>query len=315
MQDSFGRRVDYLRISVSDRCNLRCIYCIPRGIPSCAESSEVLGREPLLRLIRIALRHGLRKVRLTGGEPLLRHDIVGLVGDIKETGVKDLSLTTNGILLAEKAGELKQAGLDRVNVSLDSMHPERYRAITGGGRIEEALAGIHEAERAGLTPVKINMIPIRGVNEDEVAAFAALSLANPRHVRFIELMPVGEGAWNMERLVDTDEVMEKIASAFGCLMPVEEAGSSRNYRLPGAEGVIGFISPVSNHFCHSCNRLRITARGKLRPCLFSDLEIDLKEAGSDEEMERLFLCSVRSKPEGRRSGAPLPLEAMSQIGG
>jgi cyclic pyranopterin phosphate synthase len=315
MRDSFGRRVDYLRISVSDRCNLRCIYCMPRGLPRCAQPSEVLGSDLILGVIRTALRHGLRKVRLTGGEPLLRHDIVELVRDIKALGIMDLSLTTNGMLLEGKAGELERAGLDRVNVSLDSMLPARYSYITGGGRIEKVLAGIQEAERVGLSPVKINMIPIRGVNDEEVPSFAALTLARPCHVRFIELMPVGDGAWNRERLVGSDDVMDKITSVLGSLIPVGEAGSSRNYMLPGAMGVIGFISPVSNHFCQSCNRLRITARGKLRPCLFSDVEMDLKEAQSDEEMERLLLCSVRSKPEGRRSGAALPLEAMSQIGG
>ncbi|GAB4389310.1 MAG: GTP 3',8-cyclase MoaA [Thermodesulfovibrionales bacterium] len=315
MKDSFGRKIDYLRLSVTDRCNLRCIYCMPKGFPACARPHEALDPGLIRRTLAVCKRHGLRKVRFTGGEPLLRADIAGLVESARALGIEDISLTTNGLLLGRLARGLKRAGLGRVNVSLDTLVPERYAFITGGGKIRDALDGIDEAERAGLGPVKINMIPIRGINDDEVVSFARLTLSRPVHVRFIELMPVGEGAWSGRRRVECAEAARRITSALGGLAPLGEAGSSRNYRLEGAKGVLGFISPMSRHFCGSCNRLRVTARGTLRPCLFSKNEIDLRAAGSEEELEALLLSGVRGKPRGRPDGAPLPLEAMSQIGG
>lgn len=314
MRDSFGRTIDYLRISVTDRCNLRCIYCMPHGLPTCAGPRRSLPVPLIASFVRAALRHGLRKVRLTGGEPLLRGDIAEVVRTLKDLGVEDLSLTTNGLLLGKMAGRLKTAGLDRVNVSLDTMHPGRYRFITGGGSVEGVFEAISLSRQAGLHPVKLNMIPIRSLNEDEVVSFAALTRGEELHVRFIELMPLGNGSWSERRRIGSGEVIDRIGSALGQLDFVGQEGSSRNYRLRGARGLVGFISPMSSHFCGSCNRLRITAGGKLRSCLFSPEEMDLKAARSDDDMEKMLLDSIKSKPE-RRFSRSLPYEAMSQIGG
>jgi cyclic pyranopterin phosphate synthase len=314
MRDSFGRTIDYLRISVTGRCNLRCIYCMPYGLPTCAGPLRSLPLPLIASFVRAALRHGLKKVRLTGGEPLVRDDIVKVVETLKDLGVEDLSLTTNGLLMGGMAGKLKAAGLDRVNVSLDSMQPGRYSFITGGGSVQGVFEAISLARQAGLHPLKLNMIPIRGLNEDEVVSFAALTRTEEVHVRFIELMPLGNGSWSESRRICSVEVIDRIGAALGQLDLVGQEGSSRNYRLPGARGLVGFISPMSSHFCGSCNRLRITAGGRLRSCLFSPQEMDLTAARSDEEMEKMLIDSIRNKPE-RRFSRSLPYEAMSQIGG
>jgi len=313
--DPHKRKIDYLRISVTDRCNLRCIYCIPKGTSLCRKNSDVLGRDLILSFVRSALKHGVKKVRLTGGEPLLRPDIAPLVRGLKALGVQDVSLTTNGILLEKKLPALKKAGLDRVNLSLDTMRPERFRILTRGGAIGKPFRALELLEEAGLTPVKINVVPIRGINDDEIPSFAELTRTRPFHIRFIELMPIGNRAWSRERLIKSSEAMSIISSALGPLEWKGQEGSSRNYALNGARGLIGFISPESDHFCGSCNRLRITAKGKLRPCLFSPFEIDITKARSEEELEKMLLQAVREKPAGRAADAPLPLASMSQIGG
>ena len=218
-RDSFGRTIDYIRISVTDRCNLRCIYCMPREVPKCSKPSEVLDRDGIIGILRIARKYGLRKVRFTGGEPLLRQDIAEIVGAVKDLGVEDISLTTNGLLLPQMAGRLKEAGLDRVNISMDSMDPERYGRITGGGSLETVLRAIDEAGNAGLAPVKINVIPIRGVNEDEISSFAALTVEKPYHIRFIELMPVGNETFSGERRITASQVLEHISAA-GKTVPI-----------------------------------------------------------------------------------------------
>lgn len=315
LSDAFGRRIDYLRVAVTDRCNLRCIYCMPRGVPTCADPDKTIGRETIESLLRVAVRYGLRKVRFTGGEPLLRGDIAELVRSAKRLGVADVSLTTNGLFLKDRARELKEAGLDRVNISLDSLRFGRYAELTGGGSIERVYEGITCAEAEGLSPIKINVVPLRGINDDELAYFAALTLVRPYHVRFIELMPVGEGGWGGKRRIGSSEVMEAVSARLGRLMPVGAEGSSRNFRLAGSKGVLGFISPMSNHFCGTCNRLRLTTRGTLRPCLFSSEEVSIAGASSDEEMEAALRRAVQCKPRGRGSTASLPLESMSQVGG
>ncbi len=317
LRDTFNRKIDYIRVSVTDRCNLRCMYCVPASPPPCLKPSRILKTEKLLQFLRIARGHGLKKVRLTGGEPLLRKDITGLVRAIREIGVEDLSLTTNGQLLPLFAKRLKEAGLDRINISLDSMRPERYRQITGGGNLQNVYRAIEQAEGAGLTPVKINMIPIRGVNDDEVAEFAALSLKRRWHIRFIELMPVGrefDSSLFDGRRVTADEARAAIRTT-GELIPIGRSGSSANYRLAGGAGTIGFISPMSYHFCDSCNRLRITAAGRIRPCLFSDYEADISAASGEGDMERLLLTSVLSKAKGSLLQKSIPCDAMSQVGG
>ncbi len=315
LNDAFGRRIDYLRVAVTDRCNLRCIYCMPGGVPSCADPDKLIGKEALESLLRVAVRYGLKKVRFTGGEPLLRGDIADLVRSAKRLGVADVSLTTNGLFLKDKARELKAAGLDRVNISLDSLRSGRYTELTGGGSIERVYEAITSAEAEGFSPIKINVVPLRGINDDEMASFAALTLLKPYHIRFIELMPIGEGGWGNERRIVSSEVMKIISTRLGRMVPVGEEGSSRNFRIEGSQGVMGFISPMSNHFCGSCNRLRLTTRRTLKPCLFSSEEFSIAGAASDEEMDAALRQAVGCKPRGRGSIASLPLEAMSQVGG
>ncbi len=305
LKDAYNRTIDYMRISITDRCNLRCIYCMPPGGIKFLSHEDILRYEEIARVLRVAAAMGVRKVRITGGEPLMRKNVTHLIRMIKGIeGISQLSLTTNGILLERYAGELTEAGLDRVNVSLDSLKPDRYRQITRGGDLGAVLRGIEAAEKAGLTPIKINMVPIRGLNDDEVGELAKLTLASPYQVRFIEFMPfVSEEIWNGEKFISSSEIQSRIEK-IGALHPakMKKSGPAQYFRFEGAAGVVGFISPISNHFCAECNRLRLTADGKLRPCLFSETEIDLRPAlrsgGSDEEIRRLIELSIAVKPKG-----------------
>jgi cyclic pyranopterin phosphate synthase len=272
------------------------------------EHKEILRYEEIIRVIRIAAGIGVGKY-ITGGEPLVRRNVVYFVAAIKNIpGIEDLSLTTNGILLSRYAEELKSAGLDRVNVSLDTLKPERYREITRSGDLSLVLKGIEAIEKVGLNPIKINMVPICGVNSDEIEEFARLTLKAAYQVRFIEYMPFGsEDMWSPEKFISTEEI-KSIVEGIGPLIPAKlrKSGPARYFRFENAPGVIGFISPISNHFCNECNRLRLTADGKLRPCLFSETEIDLKPAlrggSSDDEIERLIKLSIEVKPEGHNIG-------------
>jgi cyclic pyranopterin phosphate synthase len=273
------------------------------------EHKEILRYEEIIRVIRIAAKIGVRKIRITGGEPLVRRNVVYFIASIKNIpGREALSLTTNGILLSRYAEELKSAGLDRVNVSLDTLKPKRYREITRSGDLSLVLKGIEAIEKVGLNPIKINMVPIRGVNSDEIEEFARLTLKAAYQVRFIEYMPFGsEDMWSPEKFISTEEI-KSIVEGIGPLIPamLRKSGPARYFRFENATGVIGFISPISNHFCNECNRLRLTADGKLRPCLFSETEIDLKPAlrggSSDDEIERLIKLSIEVKPEGHNIG-------------
>ena len=325
LKDSFNRQIDYLRISITDRCNLKCIYCMPgKGLKQFAQE-DILTSDEIIRIVRIAGKYGVRQVRLTGGEPLLRDEIIPLVAGIKRAGIQDLSITTNGQRLAGMAGALKNAGLDRVNISLDTLIAQRYREITRGGELDSVWEAVAEAERVGLSPVKINMVPVRGVNDDEVARFAALTLYKDVHVRFIEFMPIGNReTWNSDAYLSKDEIMERASSAGKLVkLPFKGGGPSRNYRIEGAHGMIGFISAMSDCFCGSCNRLRLTAIGSLRPCLFSEASVDIKtplrNGATDAELEALYCRAVLSKPARHTLGAgtivqPV-LSPMSQIGG
>lgn len=322
--DNYNRDIDYLRLSVTDKCNLGCIYCVPDGKPAPFDSSELMSQQEIVRLVRIALGFGVRKIRLTGGEPLIRGDIIELVRAIAQCDVRDLSLTTNGLALRELARPLKEAGLSRLNVSLDTMDPVRYRKITGGGELQDALAGLRAAEDAGLDPVKINMVPMRGINDDEIPAFARLALSRPVHIRFIEYMPTGgSGNWDRSRCVTSDEARQAVEDALGPLLRrhFRGKGPSRNYTLKGAPGIVGFISALSHSFCYRCNRLRITSRGRIRSCLFSKTEIDLlapmRRGAGDAEISRLFLLAIQTKPEGNylRSPEGAAIGPMSEIGG
>ncbi len=308
--DAYERKIDYLRISVTDRCNLRCVYCMPPEGIDLVESSGILRYEEILRVARIAAAHGVTRVRVTGGEPLVRKGIVEFLHSLASIeGIRDLSITTNGVLLKQYAERLKAAGLKRVNVSLDSLNRERFKKMTRGDNLNDVLAGIEAANAAGLTPVKINMVAIKGFNDDEILDFARLSLAKPYHVRFIEYMPFNtEEGWQREKCLSAAEIKEMIEKGVGPLEAVHDsgagAGPARRYRFHGAPGEIGLISPVSEHFCGSCNRLRLTADGKIRNCLFSDREIDIREAlrnGSDDHViEDLLFRAVMEKPEGHK---------------
>ncbi|MBI5075093.1 MAG: GTP 3',8-cyclase MoaA [Nitrospirae bacterium] len=304
MTDSFSRVIDYLRISITDKCNLRCIYCMPSDGVASAAHTAILSYEEIIRVAKIAAGLGVRKIRLTGGEPLVRKNLTFLVSSLRKiAGIEELSLTTNGLLLAEHAASLANAGLDRVNISIDSLRPDRFREITRGGDLTVVLKGLHAAEQAGLLPVKINMVPVRGMNEDEILDFARITIESDHHVRFIECMPTGSvGFWSPQKYMTTDEI-RKVIETLGPLSPVRvrKNGPSKYYRLEGAKGVIGFISALTHHFCKDCNRLRLTSDGKLRPCLFSETEIDLRSAlrsgASDLEIERLLKLSIEVKPK------------------
>ena len=305
LQDKFLRVIDYLRLSITDRCNLRCLYCMPEEgiVPS--GHRDILSYEEILRVVEIAAVLGVRKVRLTGGEPLTRKNIVFLISSLKRIrGIEDLSMTTNGVLLEQYARELADAGLDRVNVSMDSFDPSTYEVMTRGGDLGAVLRGLAAARSAGLRPLKINMVPIRGLNDDEIRAFAEMTFTSDDHVRFIELMPSGcLDFWEPDKYITTDE-MKRIIETIAPLTPVRvrRNGPSKYFRLKGAKGVVGFISAITHHFCGDCNRLRLTADGKLRPCLFSETEIDLRSAlrngAPDSEIERLLRLSIKVKPEG-----------------
>ncbi|MBC7258254.1 MAG: GTP 3',8-cyclase MoaA [Chloroflexi bacterium] len=321
--DSFNRSISYLRVSVTDRCNLRCVYCMPpEGVPW-VPHENILRYEEIVRVVRIGTEMGITKVRLTGGEPLVRAGIVSLVAMIAAIpGVDDLAMTTNGVLLAHYAEDLAKAGLDRVNVSLDTLRPERFRAITRLGDLADVERGLAAARAAGLEPVKVNTVLLRGVNDDEIVDFARRTLREPFHVRFIEAMPVGPAA--QARFLPVVEARERIEAAFGPLEVAHQRagnGPASYYRIPGACGTVGFISAISEHFCHQCNRLRLTADGRLRPCLLSDAEVPLREAlrsgVSDAELKQILLTAVAAKPEGHHlnEGVAVSGRGMSQIGG
>jgi cyclic pyranopterin phosphate synthase len=331
--DPFRRSIDYLRVSVTDRCNLRCLYCMPeQGIPF-VPRQEILTLEEVARVIRLGADMGLRRVRLTGGEPLVRNDIVKLVRWIAETpGIEDISLTTNAMLLASYAHELAAAGLKRVNVSLDTLRPARFRHITRRGDLSDVLAGIAAAREAGLAPVKLNVVVMREVNDDEIAEIARTTLEEDWQVRFIELMPFMDEQETCIRdtslalgFVPGQEVRRQIEEELGPLEATETtagSGPAKHYRLPGARGLIGFISPLSEgEFCATCNRMRLTADGKIRPCLLTDQEVDLKETlrrgGSDDELRRCILAALRSKPDAHHllDGNRPRQRKMAQIGG
>ncbi len=324
--DDFGRAINYLRVSVTDRCNLRCIYCMPpQGIAKRAHG-DILRYEELALVIRAAAELGICKVRLTGGEPLARlglPEFVRMVAAIP--GIDDLSMTTNGTLLARHAADLADAGLHRVNISVDTLRADRFEQITRRGRLDDVWAGIAAARAAGLSPIKLNMVVLRDLNDDEVPAFAQRTITDGWHVRFIEWMPVGPGGyWTGNSVVPIPEIRVRIEAALGPLEPVHGPrgnGPARYFRLPGAEGTLGFIGALSEHFCASCNRLRLTADGRLRPCLLSTHEIDLSDplrAGASlEAIKELVAQAIQHKPQGHRlAEAHAPRDrTMAEIGG
>lgn len=338
--DAHGRRIDYLRISLTDRCNLRCVYCMPAEGVQWKPHADILTYEELEAFVSIAVEEGIGKIRLTGGEPLVRAGVPEFIRRLRDSvGVEAVALTTNGTLLPRYAAQLRDAGLSRVNISLDSLDPEVFERVTRGGKLSETLAGIDAAFEHGFSPVKLNVVVVRSLDQD-LLGFAKLTLDRPLHVRFIEYMPVGEegkegagcaedsGGWTRADHVPSDEIMsavneQGIAQGLGPLLPVERAdapggwGPARYLRFEGGQGTVGVISPLSHHFCGECNRLRLTADGMLRPCLFSDFEYDVRTAlreGTLDDVRELVRTALNSKPESHahRVGT---LRKMSQIGG
>jgi len=315
------RRVDYLRLSVTDRCNLRCVYCMPpEGVPF-RPSEEILSYEEQIFFVRAALEAGISKVRITGGEPLVRRDLAELVLMLSELeGLDDLSLTTNGLLLPSLAPALKKAGLKRVNISLDSLDPERYRHLTRGGSLERAMRGVEAAVESNLAPVKLNAV-LMPETLDELPDFVRLTRDRELHVRFIEWMPVGGcGPRPKGGAVLRDQVVQRLAE-FGDLKPEESPGGwgpARYFRLNSHLGTIGFISSVSDHFCSQCNRLRLTADGRLKSCLFSDDEVDVRPALSSRDWEataQAISSSLGAKSFDRNKVGRQGSRTMSEIGG
>lgn len=326
VQDTCQREINYLRISVTDRCNMRCVYCMPpQGVNPVAHE-DILRNEEVVRLVRAGARAGIKKVRITGGEPLVRKGLVGLVESISRIpDIDDIALTTNGVLLPGTGRELKAAGLSRVNISLDTLDPDLYRFITRNGDFKEAWRGIESALDLGLNPVKLNTVVMKGFNDGEIKDLAALTLKYPLHVRFIELMPVGASdSWTADRHVPARDIKQALELQLGRLVDARKPcgnGPARYYKLPGSKGTIGFISAVSDHFCANCNRLRMTAEGMLRPCLYSGKEIDVKtllrQGAGEEELAGLFRQAVAAKPERHNiaAGWQDDKRMMSQIGG
>lgn len=327
MQDQYGRKIEYLRLSVTDRCNLRCRYCMPEEGVADLGHGDVLRYEEMLRVVKAACRLGIRKVRVTGGEPLVRRGIVDFIGQLASLPERpEIALTTNGLMLAEHAEELKRVGLSRVNVSLDTLRPERFRELTLRDGLDKVLAGIEAAEAVGLLPIKINVIPFAEFNADEIVDFARLTIKHPWDVRFIEFMPISTDLEYVSRDgLPIKEVQEKIL-ALGDLeiLPRNKdfSGPAHMYRLPNAKGRIGLIPSVSGHFCADCNRLRVMADGRVRGCLFDNAETDLKNVlrggGDDNSLEKLLLAAACGKPEKHQIKAKdflSPNRRMHGIGG
>ncbi|SDT26630.1 cyclic pyranopterin phosphate synthase [Paenibacillaceae bacterium GAS479] len=330
LSDRFGRVHDYLRISVTDRCNLRCLYCMPEEGMEFADSSELLSYDQIVEVVEAAAELGFKRLRITGGEPLVRPGLDGLIRRLKATsGIEEISLTTNGILLARQARALREAGLDRVNISLDTLDASRFRMIARRGGLEQVMAGIQAAGEAGLGPIKLNCVLLKGINEDEVKSFLRLSIDHPLHIRFIEYMPIGHADEQWRRsylpLSSVMDAAKELGLPMAPLSSMAGNGPSENWAFEGATGSFGLIHPVSDRFCASCNRLRLTADGNLQPCLYWVDELNVKPAlGNRKELQELFRRAADIKPENHDMAAKLHDNAlshtptsrrMSQIGG
>ncbi|MBW2515130.1 MAG: GTP 3',8-cyclase MoaA [Deltaproteobacteria bacterium] len=325
--DGCGRKIDYLRISITDQCNLRCGYCMPmRSRRHHVNKADILTFEELVRLGSAAVTAGIKKIRITGGEPLVRNSIVQLCRMLaKIDGLEELTLTTNGVRLKQLAQPLKDAGVQRVNISLDTLIREKFKKITGKDRLLQVLTGIREAEKIGLAPIKINTVVMRGINDDEVPDLAGLSVKNPYQVRFIEMMPIDKNSRFIfkQMYISTQDIIKKIPdiNQAHIVFPQKRSGPAKLFALPGAKGCIGFISAVSQHFCRNCNRLRLTANGKLRTCLFAKDETDFKSAlqkgAGKVDLIELFRKSILNKPQQHEESASDLLEHLSMyaIGG
>ncbi len=323
--DRFGRQIHYLRISLTDHCNLRCVYCMPEDMIF-KPNSEQMQDDEILRLVRLFARLGFDKIRLTGGEPTVRAHVVDLVRGIAHTpGISSLSMTTNGVLFSRLAERLASAGLQRVNFSLDTLDPKKFKRLTRWGELDQVWSGIKAAEEVGLVPIKINAVVVRGYNEMDVVELAQLTLDRAWQVRFIEMMPFA-GATDFQQMngVSAAEIQARIEAVYG---PLEKAnggkldGEARVFRLPDSQGTVGFISTVTQPFCAACTRARLTADGRLRLCLLSEMEVDLltplRQGATDDDLRSLVLEGVWQKPWGHHlASGEVPLNrTMSQIGG
>ncbi len=323
LTDSYGRKINYLRLSVTDRCNMRCVYCMPAEGIRLVDHGDVLTYEQLLVIAGIAVRNGIEKIRVTGGEPLVRKGIIGFLEQLAEIpGLRQLVLTTNGLALQAMAEPLRRAGVQRLNISLDSLQPETFATITRGADLRQVLAGIEAARQADF-PIKINMVAMRGINDAEILDFVALTLEKSLNVRFIEYMPaIRVDQWEA-RVVSGESILEKIASCYSFAIQERDglAGPAQIFRINGAAGTFGIITPITGHFCEDCNRIRVTAAGKVRGCLFADDSLDLKSylvQGDLDGLTTALRTVVTCKPKQHEltaGGQNYTSFAMAAVGG
>lgn len=318
--DNCKRHLNYLRISITDRCNLQCRYCVPQELIPKLSHTEILTYEEILRVVRVATRLGISKVRVTGGEPLVRKGVYDFLQQlVTREGLRDVSLTTNGVLLHDNLTKIQSAGISRINISLDTLDRQKFHDITGFDDFKQVWQGILKAHRMGFYPIKLNIVALRGVNDMELVEMARLSLRFPFHIRFIEYMPIGRADFRPESLLLVPEIKDQIG-VLGDLIAVQEDrhdGPAQRYRYPDAKGEVGFIPAISQHFCNKCNRLRLTASGQLRPCLLSDHQEDLKkvlrENGSDRDLVHIFIRSVNHKPSDHNLVSQKPAHVCGQM--
>jgi cyclic pyranopterin phosphate synthase len=323
--DKYNRHLNYLRISITDRCNLNCIYCAPHGHIPRLHHDEILRYEEILRIVKVGVDLGISKIRVTGGEPLVRKGVCTFLGQLtKVAGLSDVALTTNGALLRNNVEKIKSAGIKRINISLDTLDRQKFAKITGSDRLPQVWQGIELAHQMGIKPIKLNVVALRGINEDELTAFAQLSFSYPFHIRFIEYMPIGKSLIEFRSPLLVHEIKDRINS-IDKLIAIEndqQDGPAERFKFKGAKGEIGFIGALSHHFCNACNRLRLTASGQLRPCLLADRQLDLKgplrKGCSDEELADKFVAAVKNKPSDHNLAISDPAVVscqMSSIGG
>jgi cyclic pyranopterin phosphate synthase len=320
LEDRFSRRLNYLRISVTDRCNLRCIYCVPRETLPHLTHADILRYEEILRIVRVGVSLGIDKIRITGGEPLVRKGLMAFLDQLQVIeGIREVNLTTNAVLMGPFLKPLRAAGIRRLNISLDTLRRERFARLAGQDCFDQVWSNIRQALEIGFAPLKINVVAMQGINDDEFADIAALTREWPLHIRFIEYMPMGNPCLPQDPFVSNEEVRRRIAP-LGKLAPIARGasdGPAERFRLAGAVGEIGFISPRTHHFCGDCNRLRLTASGHLRPCLLSDHELDIKtplrQGADDAELTTIFIQAAQSKPSHHQLNRPRAKTVCTQM--
>ncbi len=316
--DKYGRKINYLRISITDRCNLRCRYCMPEDGVELKNHSEILSFEDIIKIVKVGQKLGVDKVRLTGGEPLVRLGVVDLVSSLAKLKLKDISMTTNGVMLAAKVEDMKNAGLNRVNISLDTLKKAKFEEITRRDYFDKVRAGIEAALETGLKPVKINTVVMKGFNDDEILDFVELSQNKNVHIRFIEYMPLG-GEAEEEYFMSSGETKELIESKYNLVPAVTKGnGPARYLKVPGALGTIGFISALSEHFCSECNRMRLTADGRFKPCLASNKEVEIAKTMTEKDIYKAYQRALEIKPSAHHlnfADNDKHNRKMSQIGG